>query len=325
MDGLVLQYLDEIKKHINYFEDLNKCLLGNTKKMVFAYRGEPEDYGETKLTPSIFRNTTYVQNERYLFELLQDYNVIKSKRNIEKMIDAQHYVSISRALDITFNALVALYFACIKSLDRDGVIYIFCFPEYVSPHSNYIEEIYEKILEGDENQIIDKNFKVISHARNNERITAQSGGFIFFPGKKKYKLSEVYYKSLFIDANSKEKVIIELDRFFGINEAALFPEKDKIADYVKEIFVGEYEYKNRKITVEDQIEEYLKRLDYELELEKTIAGNDYDVSKYLMRRVRKEQDDLKNYIKRNCKINNVESMMIKLDVEIEKLRRSKRC
>lgn len=42
-----------------------------------------------------------------------DFDLVNAKaENIEKAIDAQHYIAISRMLDISFSVLTALYFAC---------------------------------------------------------------------------------------------------------------------------------------------------------------------------------------------------------------------
>ncbi len=327
MATLITKYLDEVNGKIKELEEYNVKLLGDATGLMFAYRGEPQDYGETKLTPSIYRDNKSVLKERYLFELLEDYNVIQSNRKIEKMIDAQHYVAISRGLDISFNVLVSLYFACKceESSNEDGFIYIFCFPKYVSPHAGNIEDLYNIILDGDNNRILDKNFKVISHTKNNERIAAQSGGFIFFPGKKKYDISKIYYKAVRIFSEDKEQLLKELQLLFGINEAVLFPEKDIVAEHVKEVFLKGVGSENHIQTIENQISEYIKRLDYELEIEKLIHQDESDIVKYLQRRIRKEEDDIKNFLNRNNDIKDYGLLCKKVDAKFEELRRSKLC
>ena len=41
------------------------------------------------------------------------------------------------------------------------------------------------------------------------------------------------YKRIIIDHKSKENILKELDKL-GINKSTLFPEIDKVADYIKE-------------------------------------------------------------------------------------------
>ena len=166
------KYLQKIAEMVEKIEQRN--IKSGYNDILIAFRGESKDYKETKLMPSLFRNPEYVKKEPLLFELLGDYNVVKNTnmREIEKAIEAQHFVEISRNLDITFNVLPSLYFACKSKEFEDGRLYIFGFPKYFSPHSNYIENVYKKVLEG-ENIVYDKNFRVMTHGQNNERMYAQ--------------------------------------------------------------------------------------------------------------------------------------------------------
>lgn len=330
MDSSVINsYITKINEKLNDLEKANKRVLTDTNQLLFAYRGESKDFQESKLTPSIFRNTTYIHKEGYLYELLEDYGIIKTNRDFDKMIDAQHYIAISRGLDISFNLLVSLYFSCIDidCREEDGVIYVFAFPKYVSPHSKYLDDFYENILCEDSPMTIpDKNFKVISHSKNNKRIIAQNGGFIFFPGSNAFQLPDIYYRQVTIKAKDKEKILKELDKLFGINTAKLFPEKNYIAEHVKELFNKKRNYNNKSLTIENQVLEYINRLDYELELEKyrllkeeKKTANDTNLR--LSRIIRKEHNDLKSYIHKN----NADNLLDMINREIEILRRSKLC
>ena len=323
--SVVAKYLEEVKKRTEKFEANNKIYGKKEERVLVAYRGEPRDYGITKLTPSIFRDSSYVYKEKHLFELLEDYNVIEKNknRNSEKMIDAQHYVSISRALDITFNVLVALYFACVGGEDLDGYVYVFCFPKYISPHSSEIEKLYEAIINGDDNKILDKNYEVITHAKNNDRITAQSGGFIFFPGKKACKINEVYYESVCINSKDKKEIISELNLFFGINQAKLFPEKQFVAEMVKDKYAYEAFNLKKKSFVERQLDEFFDRLDYELEIFCKKNDKKQDLEDHLKRIIRKEKSDIYSYIDRACTDEEYENMKNYVDLMFENLRRSK--
>ncbi|WP_143750824.1 FRG domain-containing protein [Clostridium merdae] len=185
-----LDYMEIISSYINLIrKEIEGLKLNHSQYfdagILVAFRGEPSDYGQKKLMPSLFRNLEYLKKEHHLFELLCDFNFVSNNSsNIEKAIEAQHYTAISRMLDISFNSLVALYFACENKANENnnGYIFIFAFPEHYSPHSKYIEDFYTYMLDG-RHIPYSKNFKVFSHSYSNDRIKAQKGGFIFFQAR----------------------------------------------------------------------------------------------------------------------------------------------
>lgn len=309
----LIDYLSEI------YEAVNKLKLRNSDRdnYVLAFRGEACDYGTTKLMPSIFRNPGYVEKERYLFELIDDYGMGKGDKcsNIEKLIETQHYIAISRLLDISFNSLVALYFACKhgSSNEQDGRIYVFLFPEYFSPHSGYLEEFYTKILNGENNFAYFRNFKVITHSYSNERIKAQNGGFIFFPGNKYCPMNQVYYEQVEIRGADKSKVLEDLDVMFQINDATIFPEVENIARLVTRKF-EKGGYKKNAASIEDEVCKYLQRISYEVDTLKKMSYSSMD----LLRRLRKEEDDIKNFLFYQKTINGVQETYDSLLDEVEK-------
>lgn len=288
---ILSNYLKKVEEEVDSLIEGHKKVT-NTNCLI-AFRGENKDYEETKLMPSLFRNENYIEKEKYLFELLDDYGFIQpnQKRNIEKAIEAQHYIAISRMLDITFNLFVAIFFACKGNENENGIIYIFCFPEHYSPHSQYIEEFYTHIL-NDKNISYSSNFKVISHSHSNNRIKAQNGGFIFFTGKEFRPIPNVYYKKVIIEKNDKRKIFKELDLIFNMNESTIFPEKEKIIQVVKQKF-EQGVYKKRLITIEGEVDSYFERIDYELSM--NCYGDNIDLLRYL----RKEKSDLLYYISQN--------------------------
>lgn len=285
MDHGVNYYLSGIIKEIGRLQQRHYKKYDS--KPLIAFRGEPKDFDKTKLMPSIFRNLKYVSKEKYLFELFCDYELIGyEKRNIDKAIETQHYAAISRMLDITFNAAVALYFACSECTDCDGFVYIFCFPEYYSPHSKYIEDFYTDVLNAKKIKTYFKNFKVFSHSYSNDRIKAQSGGFIFFPGETYSPINDGYYKKVMIQKDDKERVLRDLEDVFHINKARLFPEKDKIAEIIKTKFI-QNDYLDEELTVRSEIMSCFNRISYEI----NILLDIYDKTT-ILRYLRKEKEDL---------------------------------
>jgi len=271
------------------------------EKLLLAYRGEAQDYQSSKLMPSLFRRPEHTEKEIHLFELFLDYKMIDSHvltSNIEKAIETQHYVAISRMLDISFNVLASIYFACIganSEEDRaDGFVYVFAFPEHYSPHSRYIEDFYSKILEN-KHPAYGKNFKVFTHSYLNERIRAQSGGFIFFPGKTFMPISEIYYERVLIDKDKKTELLAELEQLFHIKDVIFFPEKEKIAEEVKKKFYAG-SYRERKVSIAEEVDSFCSRVKYETSVLSAQKGASPSL---LLRKLRKEKSDILQYISQN--------------------------
>lgn len=288
--GCLPAYITQIKEKVAELSSRHRAFL-KTEPLI-AFRGESNDYGDTKLTPSLFRDSSYVAKESHLFELFCDYNIVDPKAsNIEKAIETQHYASISRMLDISFDVLVALYFACTHPDEHDGYVYVFAFPEHYSPHSKYIEEFYTNVLEG-KHIAYSRNFKVFSHSVTNDRIKAQKGGFIFFPGKEFHPINDCYYERILISKNHKREILEDLEALFQITKATLFPEKDKVAEIITNKFKSNI-YTTKSVSLENEIESFFSRIDYELKI-LHLKGKTAD-KKRVMRWLRKEQDDLINY------------------------------
>ncbi|WP_028043462.1 FRG domain-containing protein [Candidatus Stoquefichus massiliensis] len=295
--GKIGECIDRLEK--KYYEHYKN-------KILIAFRGEPRNFEDTKLMPSMFRENEYIYKENYLFDLFCDLGLIKdSDKWIDKATDTQHYAALSRMLDITFDCLVALYFACKDrdSSDKDGYLYVFGFPEYYSPHSGFIEQLYENVLNVNENIMFQKNFLVFSENYANERIKAQKGGFIFFPSQVFTPLDEVYYNFVKINASDKEKIIDDLDKVFKINEAILFPEKDKIARYARNKFI-ENEYKIKQFSVQDEMENRIQQVKYEMTMSTHLSSIDK------LRRIRKDKDELIQYIMKQYNLTDVDRMRL---------------
>lgn len=225
-----------IKEMYTKIQELKSPFSNYEGNFTYCFRGEGADYGESKLTPTLFRSYLVTERkiDKELLNLISDYNISEPDqlRPLSKAIEGQHFIELSRLLDVTFSILPALFFACSSNEDNDGFVYIFQFPKTYSPSSSYINEYYEKIIE---NEIIPyyQNFKVLSHVQSNERIKLQSGGFILFPGERIKPIPESYYRKICIDKALKKKILEELDNFYNINMSTIYPEKDKKKDLIK--------------------------------------------------------------------------------------------
>lgn len=285
-----------ISKYLNKINKIVKKILDEEKKTecsyLIAFRGEPRDYGESRLKPSLFRKEFFLKREKTILSLLQDYGFLnKNESNLSKAINAQHYVEKSRFLDITFNALFAIYFACQKNYDYNdidnGVVYIFKFPNFYSPNSPYIEDGYNFLFKNS-NLSYRKNFKVLTHIECNRRISVQNGGVIFFPGDTFSQINDVYYEAVQIEPSDKENVLQELKNLFGIDQHYIYPDKD-IKSFI-ENKLEIYSEDNKEFFMEE-IKLFTKKMKYEI---KMMEFKGYDKLK-IARYIRKEINDFHLY------------------------------
>lgn len=116
------------------------------------------------------------------------------------------------------------------------------------------------------------------------------GDSFFFPGYEFRPIQPVYYKKITILAEDKTDILKRLDEMFNINEATLFPEKEKISGIIKERF-KENTYSIGNITIENEVDSYCRKIEYESRLMMDNENTDITDKKLInfLRKLRKEE------------------------------------
>ena len=283
--------VNSIDKYIEKIREKHK----NHSQSKIVYRGEIKDYKEYCCRPNVFREPAFYLNKYYEKNILDEMtalNINNGDNYLFKAINAQHGGFPSRLLDVTFNALVALHFAInphytkawsekIKEFDKeDGVVYVFFFNEMYCATSDIIQNSYNAIINRDENYFIDsfifsQNYKLIDHIKLNDRIIAQNGGFILFPGNEFHPVPDWMFEKIIIPAGCKERIRKELKELFGIDNGTMYPEVSNQVPFItdKSSYINNSEYSN-----EQEISLFISFLDNECE--GFINKNFYSAKKY---------------------------------------------
>ena len=132
---------------------------------LFCYRGEDRIHGDNgevyvHSMPNIFRPTNFNKFnefkwfEKSILDEVKSNNLSKSIDYLEIAMDAQHGGFPSRLLDITFNSLIALFFAItphytmkIKEHDNvDGRVIVYAVDKMTTSKTETIMKIYKELV-----------------------------------------------------------------------------------------------------------------------------------------------------------------------------------
>lgn len=237
--------IEHIQDYIKFISDIVDKK--DDEEFIITYRGECKEY-PTPCVPNIYRED-YLKNYEYfeknIFDEMKANQISKGKDYLENAISAQHDGFPSRLLDVSYNSLVALYFAITpyyrlkesKYDEENGKVFIFFIDKFFCPAGENITKAYEDIISNKDsflqNTLFSKNHKLIDHLKINNRIIAQQGAFILFQGNDVEYLPNYMYKEILIPAKSKKTLRKELKDLFGIYTGSIYPEAENLIDEIK--------------------------------------------------------------------------------------------
>lgn len=305
-----------------FIERVNKYI--DTRKgedFFTVYRGEPELYA-TPCRPGIFRTDLMRRNkyfEKSLFDAMRQTGLTGKESYLDNAIDAQHGEFPSRLLDVTYNCLIALYFAATPyyhkkpdAMDnKDGMVFLFFIHEIYSPSGENINENYNTIINRsmpwyENKSLFKKNHKFIDHSKLNKRIIAQQGAFILFPGDEPEKLPPWMSYGILIPKGAKAGIRRELKQLFGIHTGSIYPETVNLVEDLSD--------KSSRLNT--------KAFNFKHELSTAMSQMDKELDYYLVYAIRhKDKDDvIKDQIMLHIKrvINSYRNGLLELKYEAEK-------
>jgi hypothetical protein len=164
--------------------------------------------------------------EKFQNNLPKDYLHYVNKAeddDINLLFLARHYGIKTRFLDVTYDPLVALYFACSSDFEDNGYVYFMSNTTQIE-EKHIITKDYKKAYDFD----IEKHLLMKDHYKHinflyrfpyaNTRVNAQKGAFLFNydPSKCLFDGTIVYEVPF-----SRKKVILEHLKFLNISEETL--------------------------------------------------------------------------------------------------------
>ncbi|WP_455804690.1 FRG domain-containing protein [Clostridium butyricum] len=292
----------EVRSISDYIQRISDLIDNKEEEFTVVYRGEDKIHVKP-CEPNIFRKDYLFKNkffEKNLFEEMKANRITEGKTYLERAIDAQHDEFPSRLLDVSYNSLVALYFAVTpyyhnkediydknikNSNENNGCVFVFFIEKFFCPSGDIINKTYDEIINRNDksfltNPIFQKNHKLIDHIKINKRIIAQQGAFILFQGDEAAPIPDCYYEKIEIPAECKSNIRKQLKNLFGIYTGSIYPEPTNL---VNEISRKSCQINNNNFTYENELDLVLHNLENQLEYcRKKIIEYSYHIKEELI-------------------------------------------
>ncbi len=222
--------MSELIKSVDEFIAWTKELKGR----MFLYRGLPD--ADWPIESSAYRRLreseknppekTFPQTifQGYINELLdraslQEFRYQRDRElsDLELLAELQHYGAATCLIDFTRNALIALWFACREERKKDGKVVV------AIAKDDMARDRFSTVTSKELKWKIEEFFKEgklwqWTPGGPSSRIIAQQSVFVFGEGV----IGNDLYKEIQIDAESKEPIILTLEKLFGIKGEHLF-------------------------------------------------------------------------------------------------------
>lgn len=164
-------YIKKLEKIYLSLEEENKNRAnGSERRELYFRRQDNVDYENT--CPRLFRNEKYYANESNMInDFIAKYpDLFKDcQNNVDRLALMQHHQLPTRLLDLTTNALIALYFAVENNNGKDGVVYVF--------NNFYNEEFVEKAVKNTSSFNLDKSVVLPHYNSENPNVSAKRDSF----------------------------------------------------------------------------------------------------------------------------------------------------
>lgn len=224
---------EEIREVLSIMQDS-----GSSSNRELLYRGQACSHW--RLDSSLTREKKFLERERDLY-----YDILSLKPDAfsndssvyERLITMQHYGMPTRLMDLSRNPLVAIFFACnnLAMAGDDGAIFVFtpeskCVLNFESPKLEKLKELY---TDGDtESKSLD-SLTYIRGVAKNQRISNQSGDFLFVGKEVKPKDIEGEVADLVIIDAAVKAPLLELLEKLNVHGGAVYPDLSHMSNYIK--------------------------------------------------------------------------------------------
>lgn len=201
-----------------------------------CFRGQSSvDY---RLIPSIGRlyrpdrESSLLQFEKEIFDdFKRKYSLftdVRPRNDMEFLFLAQHYGLPTRLLDWTFNPAIALYFACISSKEKDGVVF------------HYVPRSYKHFDPSRDDVFSFPHMTNLRPVFTDVRYKNQNGLFFLYPRPWEENLEDIYEKFI-IRASAKSPILAKLEKI-GITRTFIMPLLDSLCAEIMDLHSKRYPY-----------------------------------------------------------------------------------